>query len=153
MYEDIACQITLRLPVITLAPEKQAYIDQRQEIVSTAGGAAIAGSGFLIFAVLRYIINVVMANIVSVSVYGTYNVVLTSATLIGSFAELGLDSTILRFLSTYRAQGEARSRSRSNSFRGVDDAHLGYILWRVVLYCCSCPGTLALSSRCVYAAT
>jgi O-antigen/teichoic acid export membrane protein len=98
--EDIAYQVTLPLPIL------KGLSDQRQVIASTAGSAAIAGSGDLIFAVLRYITNVSMTNIVTASVYGIYSTAYASATIVGSIAALGLDCTILRFLSTYRAKGE-----------------------------------------------
>ena len=104
--EDIALQATLRLPIIVLTPAKQAQSNQRQAIASTASGAAIAGTGDLIFSVLRYVTNVVMTNIVSQSVYGTYMAAYTSAMIVGSIAELGLDTTMLRFLSIYRTKDE-----------------------------------------------
>ena len=106
MVEEITRRATLPIPTIALTPEGQAQSDQRQVIVGTAGSAAIAGAGDLIFAVLRYVINIVMTNLVSLSVYGTYVTVYTSATIVGSIAELGLDSTMVRFLSTYRMKGE-----------------------------------------------
>jgi len=105
LVEDIACQATLRLPA-ALAPEKQAQLDQRQVITSTASSAAIAGAGDLISAVLKYMTNVVMTNIVSQSVYGIYITVYAAATIVGSITVLGLDNTMVRFLPTYRAKGE-----------------------------------------------
>ncbi len=98
--EDIACQATLPLPIL------KGLSDQRQVIASTAGNAAIAGIGDLIFAALRYITNVAMTNMVSASIYGIYSMAYTSALMVGSIATLGLDCTILRFLSTYRARNE-----------------------------------------------
>lgn len=104
IVEDIACQETMRLPVLTL--EMQAQSDQRQVITSTASNAAVAGTGDLIFAVLRYVINVTMTNLVSQSIYGIYISVYTFATVTGSIITFGLDNTIVRFLSTYRVKGE-----------------------------------------------
>ncbi len=102
--EDIARQITLQLPAISLTFEKQAQ--QRQVITSTASSAAVAGAGELISAVLKYATNIVMTNIVSQSIYGIYITVYTAASLVGFITTLGLDNTTVRFLSTYRAKGE-----------------------------------------------
>jgi O-antigen/teichoic acid export membrane protein len=106
MLEDTTRRATLRIPAIALTPEQQAKPDQRQVIASTAGSAAIAGAGDLINAVLRYLINVVMTNIVSLSIFGIYTAISTFAIIVSSIAVLGLDNTMLRFLSTYRAKGE-----------------------------------------------
>ena len=104
--DDIACQTTMQLPVLRLTSEKQEHADQSEIITRTAGSAAIAGLGNLIFAVLKYATNVVMTNIVSEAIYGSYIAAYTSATILGSIAVLGLDSTMLRFLSMYRAKDE-----------------------------------------------
>lgn len=98
--EDISFQDTLPLPIL------KGLSDQRHIITSTAGNAAIAGAGDLIFAALRYITNVSMTNIVTASIYGIYSTAYASASIVGSIAALGLDCTILRFLSTYRANNE-----------------------------------------------
>ena len=98
--EDIEYQATLPLPIL------KGLSDQRQVITSTASSAAIAGAGDLTFAGLRYITNVAMTNMVSASIYGIYSTVYASAMMVGSIAALGLDCTILRFLSTYRAKAE-----------------------------------------------
>lgn len=105
LVEDITCQTTLQLPRV-LASEQQSLSDQRHVITSTAGSAAIAGIGNLIFAVLKYATNVVITNIVTQSVYGVFVTISTSATIAGYIAALGLDTTIVRFLSMYRAKGE-----------------------------------------------
>lgn len=102
LVEDIALQATLKLPVIKLTPAKPAQPDQHQAITSTA----IAGIGEGLFAVLRYMMNIVMTNLVSESIYGTYIAVYTSTLIVGSIAAFGLDSTILRFLSIYQAKNE-----------------------------------------------
>lgn len=106
MAEDIARQITLRLPAIVLTSEKQVQSEQRQVITSTASGAAVAGAGELISAGLKYVTNIAMTNIVSQSIYGIYITVYTAASLVGFITALGLDNTIARFLSTYHAKGE-----------------------------------------------
>lgn len=127
--EDIAYQATLKLPVLSLKAGERSLTDKHRIIVSTAGSAAIAGSGDLIFAALRYLINVVMTNIVSASIYGTYMAVYTSALIVGSIAELGLDSTMVRFLSTYRVKGE----------RGLAVGLIRFVVWMTLisgLLCC-----------------
>ena len=106
IVEDISLQATMRLPVIVLTRAKRTQPIQRQVITSTAGNAAIAWAGDLIFAVLRYVTNIVMTNIVSQSIYGIYVTVYSSASLLGFIAALGLDTTMLRFLSIYRAKSE-----------------------------------------------
>jgi O-antigen/teichoic acid export membrane protein len=106
LIEDIALQATLQLPVIQVTPEKETLSQQRQVLARTAGSAAIAGIGDFTFAVLKYAINVAMTNLVSESIYGTYVAAYTSVSIVGSMAVVGLDSTILRFLSMYRAKDE-----------------------------------------------
>ena len=106
MVEDITHRATLQLPAVALTPEKQGQSVQRQVIASTAGNAGFAGAGDLINAVLRYIINIVMTNIVSQSVYGVYVTIYSCATIFGNIATIGLDSAMLRFLSNYRVKGE-----------------------------------------------
>jgi O-antigen/teichoic acid export membrane protein len=99
--EDITSQITFQIPAIRVAPGVQ-----QQDLAGTVGGAAIAGTGDLIFAALKYVSNVVMTNLVSQSIYGTYMAAYTSATVVGAIAALGLDLTTIRFLATYRAKNE-----------------------------------------------
>ncbi len=123
VVEDIASQITLQLPVIRLTLEEQAQSDQRNVIASAAGNAAVAGIGDFIFAVLKYATNVVMTNIVSVSVYGTYMAAYTSAIIVGSIAAFGLDLTILRFLSIYHAKVE----------RGLAAGLIRFVVWMTLI--------------------
>ena len=99
--EDITSQITFQIPVIHVGLD-----DQQQDLAGTASGAAIAGTGDIIFAALKYGSNVVMTNIVSQSIYGMYMTAYTSAAVVGSIAVLGLDFTMIRFLATYRAKNE-----------------------------------------------
>lgn len=136
MVEDIALQVTLKLPIITITPAKSSETDQRQVIGSAAGGAAISGIGDLAFAVLRYVTNVVMTNIVSASIYGTYMTAYTSAMIVGSMAALGLDSTMVRFLSTYRAKGE---RSHAAGL-------IRFVLWMTLISGLLCGILFYLSS-------
>ena len=104
VVEDIASQITLQLPVIRLTPEEQAQSDQHKVIANTVGGAATAGIGDIIFALLKYVTNVIMTNTISQVVYGTFIAVSTSAIFVSCIAVLGLDNAMLRFLSNYRAR-------------------------------------------------
>lgn len=106
VVEDITYRDTVRIPSITWWSEQQVETEQQQDVVNTAGSAAIAGVGELIFAVLRYVTNVVMTNIVSQSIYGIFVTTYTCVTIISYIANLGLDSATLRFLSTYRAQDD-----------------------------------------------
>ena len=139
IVQDITLQATLRLPIIVLTSEKQAQSDQRQVIASTAGGAAIAGIGDLIFAVLRYMINVVMTNMVSESIYGTYMAVYTSALIVGSIAHLGLYSTMVRFLPTYRTKGE----------RGLAAGLIRFVIWMTFISGLLCGALFYLSSSAI----
>jgi O-antigen/teichoic acid export membrane protein len=123
LVEDISLQATLRLPIIVLPSGKQTLSEQRQIIASTAGSAAIAGAGDLIFAVMRYVTNIVMTNVVSQTIYGTYVTVYTSATIIGTIAELGLSNSMVRFLPTYRAKGE----------HGLAAGLLRFVVWMTLI--------------------
>ena len=136
VVEDIALQATLKLPIIAIAPAESSQTDPHQVIGSTAGGAAISGMGDLAFAVLRYVTNVVMTNIVSESIYGTYMTAYTSAMIAGSIAALGLDSTMVRFLSTYRAKGE---RDRAAGL-------IRFVLWMTFISGLLCGVLFYLSS-------
>ena len=136
MVEDIALQATLKLPIITITSTGSSETDQHQVIGSTAGGAAISGIGDLAFAILRYVTNVVMTNIVSASIYGTYMTAYTSAMIVGSMAALGLDSTMVRFLSTYRARGE----------HGHAAGLLRFVLWMTLISGLLCGTLFYLSS-------
>src|SRR5450759_1090751 len=68
--EEIARHETLRLPIVETVPTQQGQAEKRQVIASTASGAAIAGIGDLISAVVRYGTTVVMTHIVTQSIYG-----------------------------------------------------------------------------------
>jgi len=81
-------------------------LDKQKAIKRTAGGAAIAGVGDFIAALLRYITNVVMTHLVTQSVYGLFIETYTVVLVIGYASKLGLDSTTVRFLSNYRAKGK-----------------------------------------------
>ncbi|GAC1624823.1 MAG: hypothetical protein NVS4B11_20350 [Ktedonobacteraceae bacterium] len=120
--EDITHQNTLRLPSVKIvmmpgqtvvaesAVESKAQEDKRKVVASTAGGAAIAGIGDLVSAMMRYITTVFMTNVFSLSVAGTFVEVNTVVTILGYASKLGLDSATLRFLAGYRTRGE-RSRA------------------------------------------
>src|SRR5581483_4987000 len=82
---------------------RQTVIHRQQAVARTAYGAAIAGAGDLLSAILRYMTNIVMTHIVSPSVYGTFIVAYTVVTVIGYTAKFGLDSAMLRFPSASRA--------------------------------------------------
>lgn len=83
---------------------------RQNAVKKTAGGAAIAGVGDLIAAILRYVTNVVMTHLVTQSIYGLFIETYTVVLVIGYASKLGLDSATVRFLSNYRAKGE-RSRA------------------------------------------
>jgi O-antigen/teichoic acid export membrane protein len=136
IVEDISLQATLRLPVIVLTPGKQTLSEQRQVIASTAGSAAIAGAGDLIFAILRYLTNIVMTNVVSQSIYGIYVTVYTSATITGTIAELGLSNTMVRFLSTYHTKGE----------HGFATGLLRFVVWMTLVSGLLCGALFYLSA-------
>lgn len=106
LTEDITLQSTLQLSQIPLVEKKQARSDHRQVITSTAGNAAIAGAGDLVSSILKFVTNIVITNTVSQSVYGIYISVLAAATIVGTIIVFGLDYTLIRFLSIYRAKNE-----------------------------------------------
>jgi O-antigen/teichoic acid export membrane protein len=134
MVEDITCQVTLKLPKLTLEIQDQAH--KRQTLASTAGGAAIAGIGDLIFALLRYLINVVMTNVVTQSVYGIFMATYTPASIIAYIAELGLDSTMVRFFTRYRVKGE----------RDFAAGLLRFVVWTTLVSGVICGAFFFLSS-------
>jgi O-antigen/teichoic acid export membrane protein len=136
MVQDITRRVTLQFPAIALALGEQAKSDQRQVITKTAGNAAIAGAGDLIYAVLRFLINVVMTNIVSVSVYGTYTAVYTAASIVGSVTMLGLDSTMVRFLSAYSTKSE----------RGLAAGLIRFVVWMTLISGLLCGALFFLSA-------
>jgi O-antigen/teichoic acid export membrane protein len=106
LIEEIAQQETLRLKVVESTSKIQNQAEHRQVITSTAGNAAIAGFGDIISAGLKFVTNIFMTNIVSSSIYGIYITVYTAASIIGMITILGMDSTMTRFLSTYRVKNE-----------------------------------------------
>jgi O-antigen/teichoic acid export membrane protein len=105
VMEDIARQSTLVLPAVTAKPAQPTELD-KQAVTKTAGGAAIAGVGDLSSATLRYLTNVVMTHIVSQSIYGIFVETYTAITVAGYASKFGMDSSSLRFLSSYNAKGE-----------------------------------------------
>lgn len=135
MVEDIATQITSRLPVIRLTPAKQYQSDQHV-IVSTAGNAALAGAGNLINAALKYATNIVTTNTFSQAIYGTYVAAYTTATIVGCMAVLGLDVAMLRFLSAYRATGEQSKAA------GL----IRFVLWMTLVSSVLCSALFYLST-------
>ncbi len=137
MVEDITRQATLHLPAIALAPEEQSQSDQRQVITSTANNAAIAGAGDIFYAVMRFVINVVMTNLVSVSVYGIYTAAYTFVTIVGTIALLGLNSTMVRFLPTYRAKGE----------HGLAAGLIRFVVWMTLISGLLCGALFYLSAN------
>lgn len=106
IVEDITNHKTLQLTAVVSETVNPTLPDQRQVITSTASSAAVAGLGDLISSVLKYVTNVAMTNIVSQSIFGIYITVYAAATIFGSIIVFGLDLTMVRFLSTYRANGE-----------------------------------------------
>src|SRR5579871_1219101 len=136
LLEDIALQATQQLPVIKPKSENETLAVQSQVIARTAGNAAIAGIGDLTFAILKYAINVVMTNLVSQTIYGTYIAVYTSASIVGSMAVMGLDSTMLRFLSIYRAKDE----------RNLTMGLVRFIVWMTLISGLVCSLLFFLSS-------
>ncbi|GAC1652309.1 MAG: hypothetical protein NVS4B12_23650 [Ktedonobacteraceae bacterium] len=84
----------------------KALEDKKKAVASTASGAAIAGIGDLVSAVIRYITTVFMTNAFSLSVAGTFIEANTIVTILGYASKLGLDSATLRFLAGYRTRSE-----------------------------------------------
>ncbi len=104
--EDITNQTTWILPAVTWIVEKEEGLDQRKDIVTTAGGAALAGFGDLSYGVLRYATNVLMTHMVSPEIYGVFGEAYTAALLLGWIAKLGFDGVLIRLLPAYRVKDE-----------------------------------------------
>ena len=92
--------------ISTAPPPSTGQTEQRKAVTKTAGGAAIAGLGDLISAILRYITNVIMTHLVTQSIYGIFVETYTVVLVAGYASKLGLDSATVRFLSRYRAKGK-----------------------------------------------
>ncbi len=71
--------------------------EARLLLVAQSGSASFAGKVFLTGA--RLITAVVLARLLGAQQYGLYNLALVSATLIASFAVLGLDVGLVRFIA------------------------------------------------------
>lgn len=106
LIEDITKQATLTLPAVTWTAVKEERHDQHKDVITAAGGAALAGFGDLSNGVLRYATNVVMTHMVSPSVYGVFGEVYTATLILGWIAKLGFDGLLVRLLPAYRAKDE-----------------------------------------------
>jgi O-antigen/teichoic acid export membrane protein len=123
------------------ASERESQPDKRKVVASTAGGAAVAGGGDLISAILRYTTNVVMTHLVTQGIYGIFVETYTLVTVLGYASKLGLDSATLRFLSTYRtkngralAAGLLRFASRLALVSGLICAILFFFLSSIIAH-------------------
>jgi O-antigen/teichoic acid export membrane protein len=133
--EDIARRETLiQAPIDVKELEAEAAtIEKRKAVASTAGGAAIAGLGDAASAALRYISTVLMTNLFAPAIYGTFVEANTVVTVLGYAAKLGLDSVILRFLSTYRAKGE-RDKAAGLVRFAISVALLSGLIWGAAFF-------------------
>jgi O-antigen/teichoic acid export membrane protein len=84
---------------------RQPSATQKDVVVKTASGAAIAGAGNLVAGVLRYTATLAMTHMVAPEAYGLFVVTLTAATFLSYLPKVGLDTVLLRFLPAYRAGG------------------------------------------------
>jgi O-antigen/teichoic acid export membrane protein len=123
LMEDMALRTTLVLPAMVLMQEQQRQTDQRQVVASTAGGAAIAGIGDITLAAMRYLTQIAMTHMLSQSVYGIFTTAYAIVTVLGMIAKVGLESTMLRFLSIYRTKDE----------RGYIAGLVRFVLWTTLI--------------------
>ena len=115
--------------------EERALADKRKVVASTASGAAIAGIGDLVSAVLKYATTVLMTNLFAhnINIYGDFVETNTIVTVLGYASKLGFDSTTLRFLSTYRAKGQRGKAAALIRFASLI-AILSGIIWGVMFF-------------------
>lgn len=92
---------------VELAPEALTQVDQRQTVTTMAGGVAITGIGEILSTALRYAGSVAMTHILSQAAYGIFIGVLSAVAFAAYIANIGLNTTILRFLSIYDAKSES----------------------------------------------
>ncbi|HEV7129577.1 MAG TPA: flippase [Ktedonobacterales bacterium] len=108
-------------------------VSQKEVVVSTAGGAAIAGVGNLLSGVLRYAATIAMTHMVTQGAYGVFVVALSTVTFISFLPKLGLDTVMLRFLPGYRAGGKHTLAAGLLRFAVATPTMLG-ILCAIVFY-------------------
>lgn len=81
----------------------------QSEISGAAGGAAVVGVGNMAGTLLKYGSNFIIQRGFGPAVFGIYSLGLSLVTLISSIFSLGLDNSMLRYISIYRGRKEPGS--------------------------------------------
>ncbi|HEV2581846.1 MAG TPA: oligosaccharide flippase family protein, partial [Ktedonobacteraceae bacterium] len=76
----------------------------KSEISGTANNAAIVGVGNIVGFLFKYGNNLLIQHALGVALFGLYSVSLSLVTLLGSIFDLGLDNTVIRYISVYRGK-------------------------------------------------
>lgn len=110
LSRDEARQTTLSIPVVRAMRLNTSLVSSEGPavVVKTAKGAAIAGIGDMLSAILRYTLNVVLTHMITQGTYGLFVETFMLVTVMGEIFKLGLDATVVRFLPVYLARRQQR---------------------------------------------
>lgn len=75
-------------------------------MVQTAVGGGITFAGKLFTFACRLVITFLLARLLGATQYGMYNLALTALTLAAALAAFGLDTTMVRYVATFRRRGD-----------------------------------------------
>ncbi len=90
----------------TLEDPRPAAFERNVELAAKGMGVNVAGK--LLARGQRFVLAVVLARLLGVEHYGLYNLTLTVATLAGGLALLGLDTALVRYVSTLSSRRDHR---------------------------------------------
>ncbi|RPI78750.1 MAG: flippase, partial [Chloroflexi bacterium] len=93
-----------------------------REVLNTAKGGGILAVGRLANFGTRFVINVILARLLSAEQYGLYSLSISAATIASGIAIFGLDSTVMRFIAIMK------SRKDNEGLWGVLQVGLGFTL-------------------------
>jgi O-antigen/teichoic acid export membrane protein len=93
----VVADVPLGSPALTGADSRRRGRDVR--LAAKGGGIVFAGKMFAWGT--RFAIAIVLTNLLGAQQYGLYELALTAATIAASFAVLGLDSAVVRWISIY----------------------------------------------------
>lgn len=80
--------------------------DGEANLVRAARGGSVLFSGKLFTYIARFAITILLTRLLGEDEYGRYNLALTLPAFAASFAILGLDTAVIRFVALHSARGE-----------------------------------------------